>query len=168
MATRKLLYTLLLASVLSLALALSACTAPAAAPADGGGEESTEQPAADTEDKPVIKLAENPWSAAALNTAIARILLEEQLGYEVEVVAIGESAQWPALASGDLSASLEVWPSGHGDNVAEYIDGQGLVENGGLLGPVGKIGWYMPSYLLDANPDLATADGLASADAASG
>jgi len=156
----------LLISVLLFALALSACTAPAAAPVASDGGDQAAVPADDGGDKPTIKLAENPWSAAALNTAIARILLEEQLGYEVEVVSIGESAQWPALASGDLSASLEVWPSGHADNVAEYIDDQGLVENGGLLGPVGKIGWYIPSYLLEADPALATSEGLATAEAA--
>lgn len=140
------------------ALALSACAvqpaqAPAAAPA---GEES----AAPAGDKMTIKLAENPWSASALNVAIARILLEEQLGYPVEVVTIGESAQWPALAAGDLDASLEVWPSGHADNVAEYIDKQQLVEDGGPLGPVGKIGWYIPTYMLTDHPELATWEGL--------
>ena len=30
-------------------------------------------------------------------------------------------AQWSALASGDLHASLEVWPSGHAENMALYI-----------------------------------------------
>lgn len=156
-------------------LLFTACVAPAGAPA-GSGEgaaesaetASTETESADTapaevtvdEEKPTIKLAENPWSASALNVAVARILIEEQLGYPVEVVTIGESAQWPAIASGEIHASLEVWPSGHADNVAEYIDEQGLVENGGLLGPVGKIGWYIPSYLLEEHPELATWEGL--------
>ncbi|HXF62379.1 MAG TPA: ABC transporter substrate-binding protein, partial [Caldilineaceae bacterium] len=107
-----------------------------------------------------IKLAENPWSASALNVAVAKILLEEELGYPVEIVTIGESAQWPAIAAGDLHASLEVWPSGHADNVAEYIENQGVVENGGPLGPIGKIGWYIPSYLLEEHPELATWEGL--------
>jgi glycine betaine/proline transport system substrate-binding protein len=139
------------------ALVLSACAVqPAQAPAAPVEEES----AAPAGDKMTIKLAENPWSASALNVAIARILLEEQLGYPVEVVTIGESAQWPALAAGDLDASLEVWPSGHADNVAEYIDAQKLVENGGPLGPVGKIGWYIPTYLLTDHPELATWEGL--------
>jgi glycine betaine/proline transport system substrate-binding protein len=48
--------------------------------------------------------------------------------------------------------------------VAEYIDSQQLVENGGPLGPVGKIGWYMPSYLLTDYPELATWEGLKSDD----
>jgi glycine betaine/proline transport system substrate-binding protein len=138
---------------LLLLLFLTACTTAV-------GPAPTSSDAAAT-DKMTIKLAENPWSASALNVAVAKILLEEQLGYPVEVVTIGESAQWPALAAGDLHASLEVWPSGHADNVAEYIDNQQLVEDGGPLGPVGKIGWYIPSYLLDEHPELATWEGLA-------
>jgi glycine betaine/proline transport system substrate-binding protein len=140
---------------------LAACAAPAAPATAATGEASAPESApSDSGEKPVIKLAENPWSASALNVAIARILLEEQLGYTVEVVTIGESQQWPALASGELHASLEVWPSGHAENVAEYIDKQKLVENGGPLGPVGKIGWYIPSYMLEEHPELATWEGL--------
>jgi glycine betaine/proline transport system substrate-binding protein len=161
-------WTLLL--LLLTTLMLGACTVPAAddaAPAPEAAEpasepvveESAAEEAAAGE-QITIKLAENPWSASALNVAVARILLEEELGYPVEVVTIGETPQWPAIAAGDLHASLEVWPSGHAENVAEYIDNQGLVENGGPLGPVGKIGWYIPSYLLEEHPDLATWEGL--------
>ena len=107
-----------------------------------------------------IKLAENPWSGSQANVAVAKILIEEELGYPVEIVTIDENAQWSALASGDLHASLEVWPSGHAENVALYIDEQQSVENGGLLGPVGEIGWFMPKYLVDQDPDLATWEGF--------
>ncbi len=157
------------ALLVTLALLLAACAAPqpAADPAAPAAEPTAaaEQPAPPA-DQPVIKIAENPWSASALNATVAKILLEEQLGYTVELVSIGESAQWPALATGDLHASLEVWPSGHADNAAEYIDKQKLVENGGLLGPVGKIGWYIPTYLLQEHPELATWEGLATPEAA--
>ena len=140
----------------------SSSNAPASTPSEDATDETTTGEATTTEgERPTILLAENPWSASALNVAIARILLEEELGNPVEVVTIGESAQWPALASGELHASLEVWPSGHAENVEEYITNQGLVENGGPLGPVGKIGWYIPTYLLDEHPELATWEGLA-------
>lgn len=122
--------------------------------------------AAGSEAKPTIKLAANPWSASELNVAVAKLLLEEQLNYPVEIVAIDENAQWPALATGDLDASLEVWPSGHAANVAEYIEDQHAVENGGPLGPVGKIGWYIPTYLLDEHPELATWEGFTTPEAA--
>lgn len=150
-----------------LLLALGACVAPVAPAGDASATSApAEAAASDGGEKTTIKLAENPWSASQLNVALAKILLEEQLGYTVEVVSIDENAQWPALATGDLSASLEVWPSGHAANIAEYIDGQGSVENGGELGVVGKIGWYMPTYMLDVDPDLATWEGFAKPETA--
>jgi glycine betaine/proline transport system substrate-binding protein len=139
---------------------ISGCAAPVAPGAATTGESSAESSAAGGE-KTTIKLAVNPWSASELNVAVAQILLEEQLGYPVETVEIAEQAQWAALAAGDLHASLEVWPSGHGANVAEYIEKQQVVEDGGALGVVGRIGWYMPTYLLTEHPELATAEGLA-------
>ena len=148
--------------LLLLILSLSACVAPA----PGSAETVTKSDDGAAGEKVTIKLAENPWSASAANVNIAKILLEEQLGYPVEIIAIDENAQWPALATGDLHASLEVWPSGHAENVAEYIDGQGVVENGGLLGVIGKIGWYIPSYLLNDHPELATWEGFTTAEAA--
>lgn len=110
--------------------------------------------------KPTIKLGENPWTTAALNTAVAKIILEEEMGYPVEIVTIDENAQWSALASGDLHASLEVWPSGHVDNFALYIEEQASVEIGGPLGPVGAIGWFIPKYVLNDHPELATWEGF--------
>ncbi len=46
-----------------------------------------------------------------------------------------------------------MWPSGHTADIASYID-TGKVEDAGLLGPVGKISWYVPTYLLTGNPGL--------------
>lgn len=110
--------------------------------------------------KPVIKLAENPWSASRINVAVAKIILEEEMGFPVEVVTLDENAQWAALANGDIHASQEVWPSGHAENIQQYIEEQGVVEDAGPLGVVGKIGWYIPSYLLDEHPELATWEGF--------
>ncbi|MEZ4734682.1 MAG: ABC transporter substrate-binding protein [Caldilineaceae bacterium] len=155
----------LISFVTLLLVILSACTMPATPnpTTESSTEAVTESSAAtaDTTEKMTIRLAVNPWSASELNVAVARILLEEELGYPVEEVPIAEQAQWAALAQGDLHASLEVWPSGHMANVAEYIENQGVVELGGLLGPVGRIGWYMPTYLVTAHPELATWEGLA-------
>ena len=133
---------------LAVALVTTACT-PSQKP-------QTEEDAV----KPTIKLGENPWTTAALNTAVAKVILEDEMGYPVEVVAIDENAQWAALANGDLHASLEVWPSGHADNFALYIEEQASVEIGGLLGPVGAIGWFMPRYMLEEHPELATWEGF--------
>lgn len=132
--------------------------------ADTASEDTGEDTAVSTE-KMTLILIENSWSASELNVAVAKNLLENELGYTVEVISLDENAQWPALAAGDAHASLEVWPSGHAANVAEFIDGAGTVENGGLLGPVGRIGWYMPSYMLEQDASLATWEGFAKPEA---
>jgi glycine betaine/proline transport system substrate-binding protein len=107
-----------------------------------------------------LKLAENAWTGSSINVNVAKILLQEKMGYKVEIVTIDENAQWAALGNGDLSASLEVWPSGHAENVKKYVDEQKVVENVGELGVVGKISWYVPTYVVDQHPELASVDGF--------
>ncbi len=139
---------------------------PAAAPAqEEEAASSAEESNTDSGDKPTIRLAENPWSGSQVNVAVAKVIIENQLGNPVEIVTIDENAQWSALAGGDLDASLEVWPSGHADNIALYIDEQKSVENAGELGPVGEIGWFMPEYMLQKDSTLATWEGFTKPEA---
>ncbi|MBL8093326.1 MAG: ABC transporter substrate-binding protein [Anaerolineales bacterium] len=140
------------------ALVLAAC-APAAAPTQAPVD-SVEPTAAPSAEKPVIKLAENNWTGSRINISVAKLLLEQELGYTVELVTIDENQQWAALAAGDLSASLEVWPSGHAENVAKYIDEQKTVVSAGALGVEGQIGWFIPTYMLTDHPELATWEGF--------
>lgn len=116
-------------------------------------------PAATQAPKPEIKLAANAWDGSRVNVAVAKILLEKEMGYTVSIVDIDENAQFPALASGDLSATLEIWPSGHAKDYDEYVT-TGKLEDLGPLGVVGKISWYIPKYMVDADPTLATWEGI--------
>ncbi len=117
-------------------------------------------PAAQT--KIPLKLVENAWTGSSINVNVAKILLQEKLGYKVEIVTIDENAQWPALSNGDVSAVLEVWPSGetHQKGIKQYIEGTKTVDNLGPLGVVGKISWYVPTYVVEQHPELATWEGL--------
>ncbi len=110
-----------------------------------------------------ISLCENPWTGSSVNAMVAKILLEEQLGQSVEIVSIDENSMWPAIASGELSACLEIWPSGHGQDITQYID-QGVIDNMGELGVIGKISWYIPTYMLTDHPELATYEGFQNPD----
>jgi glycine betaine/proline transport system substrate-binding protein len=157
------------AYALLVALMLAACGgAPAAAPTDAPAPAANEvaptsapvEDAAPAGDKPTIKLAENSWTGSSINVYVAKILIEKELGYPVEIVTIDENAQWAALSSGDLSASLEVWPSGHADNRKTYIEDQKVINDIGELGVVGKIGWFLPKYVVDQHPELATWEGF--------
>jgi ABC-type proline/glycine betaine transport system substrate-binding protein len=42
--------------------------------------------------KPVVRLAENPWSGSRVDAAVAAVLLHEELGYPVEIAAVDEYA----------------------------------------------------------------------------
>ena len=134
----------------ALAMLVTAC-APAATPSP------TAKP------KIEIKLAANPWDGSRVNVAVAKIVLEKELGYTVKIVDIDENGQFPALASGDLSATLEIWPSGHAKDYDDYIKTSKL-EDIGKLGVVGKINWYVPKYVVDEHPELATWEGYQKAE----
>lgn len=143
-------------ALLVMVAVFSACTAQPAATTGSAAATG----AAPSGDKPTIKLIANTWPASELNVTVASDLLKKELGYPVEIVKLDEQAQWDALAGGQADASLEVWPSGHGERIAQYINQQKVVENGGELGVVGKIAWYTPKYVVDKQPALATWEGL--------
>jgi glycine betaine/proline transport system substrate-binding protein len=130
-----------------------------------GGDESAagEKPGKDV----TLRIAVNPWTGSAVNANVAKILLERELGYKVELVKIDENSQFPAIASDELDASLEVWPSGHAADINRYIEGRrgGPLRDGGIvddgkLGIIGDIGWWIPTYLLKEHPELARWQGL--------
>jgi glycine betaine/proline transport system substrate-binding protein len=98
----------------------------------------------------------NPWTGAAVNANVAKTVMEQEMGCTVELVDMDEFAQFPALAQGDVDATLEVWPSGHAKDYKQYIEGDAGVVDGGELGVVGNIGWWTPTYVVEQNPDVAS------------
>jgi glycine betaine/proline transport system substrate-binding protein len=125
--------------------------------ASGGTSDSTTVP--DNSDT-TITLAVNAWVGAAANAHVAKVLLEDKLGYTVKLVDIDEFEQFPAIQSGDIDATLEVWPSGHGKDYKQYIASGAGVVDAGPLGVIGQIGWWIPTYMLDDHPEFATWEGL--------
>jgi glycine betaine/proline transport system substrate-binding protein len=107
-----------------------------------------------------VDLAVSPWVGSAANVAVAKLLLEQKLGYAVKTTQIDEYAQFPALSNGDLDATLEVWPSGHAKDYSKYIQSNNGVVDGGLTGVTGQIGWWIPTYMLTDHPELASWEGL--------
>lgn len=145
------------------ALVAAACAGDAEDAAPTAPEEEPvveEEPAALPGEGITLRIAVNPWTGSAVNANVAKVLLERELGYTVELVEIDEFAQFPALAAGELDATLEVWPSGHAEDYETYIAGDGGVVDGGQLGVVGNIGWFIPTYMLEQYPELATWEGF--------
>jgi glycine betaine/proline transport system substrate-binding protein len=123
----------------------SATDAPAATDAPSTGEG--------------IVLAVNPWTGAAVNANIAKVVLEG-LGTPVELIDLDENATWVGMDDGSVDAVLEVWPSGHAADYETYITGKKSIVDLGLLGPSAKIGWYVPTFVVEQHPELATWEGF--------
>ena len=136
-----------------LAFAVAGCSASKAPASSSSGA------------KPALRLALNDWLGAQLDDTVAQILLTEQLHYtDVELIDAGTSDQFPSIKSGALHVSLEVWPSGHPDQIKQYIQQEKSIEDVGLLGVTGHVGWFIPTYLRTLHPELATWQGLQNAD----
>jgi glycine betaine/proline transport system substrate-binding protein len=145
---------LLGSALVALALVAAACSDVSSSSSPAGGGSVPDNSAT------TINFAISPWDGSAANVAVAEYLLENQLGYSVSDKKIDEYAQFKALANGDLDATLEVWPSGHAPDYKKYIESGNGVVDGGELGPVGQIGWWIPTYLLQDHPELSSWEGL--------
>ncbi len=135
----------------ALALVVAACGGDDEGGGDGdGGGGGTE----------TITLIVNPWTASRLNAEVAKNIIENELGNPVEITEVNENdAMFTGMADGTLDAVLEIWPSGVTDAENAYFD-DGSVVDLGELGAIGKIGWFVPQYVIDENPSLATWEGF--------
>ncbi|HUL86330.1 MAG TPA: ABC transporter substrate-binding protein [Actinomycetota bacterium] len=153
---RKARFKVLLAAAAMLSVAAVACSNVSSSTSGPAGSGSTVPDNSGT----TINLAVSPWQGSAANVAVAQVLLEQKLGYTVKTTNIDEYAQFPAIAKGTLDGTLEVWPSGHAADYKKYIQGNNGVVDGGKLGVIGQIGWYVPTYMITAHPELANWQGL--------
>jgi len=111
-----------------------------------------------TAGKPTITLATNSWEGSLANNVVAQYVIQKYLGYTVNLVTIDEIPAWTAMTQGKISAVLEEW--GHSAQYAQFIDKTHQVVDAGLEGPNGNIGWYVPTYLMQAHPELKTWQGV--------
>jgi glycine betaine/proline transport system substrate-binding protein len=140
-------------AALMLALALAAC-GESKDDDDGGGESAS----AGGKDCGKVVLNEQAWAGSTANTYIAKNVLEDQLGCEVEVTKITEIPAFQAMADGKTDAVLEDWQ--HVEQYEQYIDKAGTFVQGGPLGVEGHIGWFIPKFVMDEHPEFKTWEGL--------
>ena len=118
----------------------------------------TQEKATGGKDCGKVTLNENAWAGSTANVYIAKAVLEDKLGCTVDVTKITEIPVFQAMADGKVDAVLEDWQ--HTDEYAKYIDKAGTVVQGGPLGVEGHIGWFIPKYLMDENPEFKSWEGL--------
>ena len=140
---------------LMLALFVAACGEEKEEPTGGGGDGGG---AASGKDCGKVVINENAWAGSTANVYIAKAVLEDELGCEVEITKVAEIPVFQAMADGKVDAVLEDWQ--HVDEYEQYIEKAGTVVQGGPLGVEGHIGWFIPQYVMDENPEFETWEGL--------
>jgi glycine betaine/proline transport system substrate-binding protein len=139
-------------AALMLALAVAAC-GESKDDDDSGGSQS-----ASGKDCGKVVLNEQAWAGSTANTYIAKNVLEDKLGCQVEITKLAEIPVFQAMADGKTDAVLEDWQ--HVDQYKQYIDKAGTVVQGGPLGVEGHIGWFIPKFVMDEHPEFKTWEGL--------
>jgi glycine betaine/proline transport system substrate-binding protein len=145
----------LIAVALAAAMGVAACgekKEETPASSDSGSSQTAQK------DCGKVVLNEQAWAGSTANTYIAKAVLEDELGCEVEITKIAEIPVFQAMADGEVDAVLEDWQ--HTDEYKKYIEEAGTVVDGGPLGVEGHIGWFIPKYLMDEHPEFATWEGL--------
>src|SRR5262245_15376907 len=139
---RRLIRLVALGAVAGLGLAgLAAC---------GGGDiENTEASGSDCGD---LRIAVNPWTGYVSNAHVIGYVAQQELGCNVTYSDVKEEVGWQGMADGSIDTIVENW--GHPDLVKKYIDEQKSVEDAGLTGNDGIIGWYVPPWMAEKYPDI--------------
>ncbi len=125
--------------------------------ATGCSEEKTQTTAA-PESKGKVELAYVEWASEIASTNVVAAVLEDKLGYEVELTPVSAAAMWQAVGTGDVDGLVAAWlPTTHNHYLETVKD---KVEDLGANLTGTKIGLVVPQYVtinsiteLNANAD---------------
>lgn len=97
-------------------------------------------------DKPTLKIGYvNGWDDSVAATFVAGQILQDNLGYPVELKPVEPAIMWQGVARGDLDATLSAWlPATHGEYYAKLKDKVSVL---GSNYTGAKIGLIVPDYV---------------------
>ncbi len=135
----------------------AAPAASSAAPASAPASVTPSSSAAAVSSAPCgsVNLAVNPWVGYEADAAVIAYIAQHSLGCTVVKKNLDEQTSWQGFETGVVDAILENW--GHEDLAAKYITDKKVAQDAGMTGNEGIIGWYVPKFFADANPDILTA-----------
>jgi len=85
------------------------------------------------------------WAEGVAYTNLAKVILEDKLGYEVTITAADVAPAYTSVAQGDKDAFMETWlPVLHKDYVEQYKD---RVVDLGHVYEGTQSGWVVPTYV---------------------
>ena len=107
-----------------------------------------------------VTITEMDWASASIVTNVATFLMEQGYGCDVTVV---PSSTTPAMVSvaetGKPDIVTEVWPNGN-PGYDTLSESGAITTVANVLSDGSRQGWYVPNYLLEAHPELATLQGV--------
>ncbi|MFP7570723.1 ABC transporter substrate-binding protein [Marivita sp. S2033] len=108
-----------------------------------------------------VTITQMNWDSAAIVTAVSQFLMEQGYGCDVTVV---PSDTTPAVTSlsenNEPDIVTELWTNSTGDVYEKLKQDGRIVELGQVLDPGGVEGWWLPTYLVEEHPELATIEGV--------
>ncbi|KAI8848169.1 hypothetical protein BC829DRAFT_225034 [Chytridium lagenaria] len=109
-----------------------------------------------TGSKRTILIEQNSWDSSRLSSHVFQILLTDVMGYNVEVKEFGGGVTTGRrLANtGIVDMAVELWPSDATEWYTMLVRSNRTVVDHGNIGYTGRVGLYIPAYLVDRYPDL--------------
>lgn len=97
------------------------------------------------EERQQVEIAYVEWACATATANVNKAVLEERLGYDVELISVSAAAMWQAVASGDVDGITSAWlETTHGHYLEEVKED--VVDLGpNLVGT--RIGLTVPEYV---------------------
>ncbi|WP_299658105.1 glycine betaine ABC transporter substrate-binding protein [uncultured Tateyamaria sp.] len=112
-----------------------------------------------------VTITDMDWASSQVVTAVSKFLMEQGLGCNVTAVPSATNTAMVSLAeNGTPDIVTEIW--GNSVPAVEKLQDEGkALFHSIVLTDGGQQGWWVPQYMVDENPELATLDGiLANAD----
>jgi glycine betaine/proline transport system substrate-binding protein len=108
-----------------------------------------------------VTITQMNWDSAAIVTAVSKFLMEQGYNCDVTVVPSGTTPAITSLAeNNEPNIVTELWVNSAGDAYKKLIDEGKIEELTSVLEPGGVEGWWLPTYLVEAHPELATIEGV--------
>ncbi len=108
-----------------------------------------------------VSITEMNWASSQIITEVSKFLMEQGYGCTVEKVPSATTTSVASLAeNGEPDIVTELWLNSTGDVYAK-LEAEGKVSRlAEVFNPGGVEGWWIPSYLAEAHPELKTIEGI--------
>ena len=116
------------------------------------------QAAASAKAGKTLKIVYVDWDCAVASSNLVKAVLEDRLGYRVELLPVSQETMWASVATGEADAMVAAWlPDTHAE---AYAKAKNKVDMLGKLVSGARLGLAVPDYVplrsideLDANAD---------------